>query len=494
MSGRCARWAAAAGLVTVLAGCAAGPDFSRPAPPHVANYAAVPLTATAGTPGQIGGAVQHVVKGASVSAQWWRQFRSPALDALEKQALAHNPTLAAARASLRAAHEATLAGDGSLYPTLAAGLTASREQDPSAALAPVPSNNAYLYSLFTPQLSVGYSPDVFGLQRRTRESLRAQEQVVRFEAVAAWNSLTTNVAVTALRNAALTAQVRATRHIVAMEAHSLKLLRARYKAGDASRGDVAAQQAQLAGDKVNLALLVKQQAVSRHALAVLVGQFPGQWQGQPLQLSRWHLPTTLPLSLPSQLVAQRPDIRAARAQWHAASAAVGIAAAERLPQIQLSADVGATALALSKVFTSGTGLWGVAASLTAPLFDGGELKHNERAAKAAYVVAANQYRATVLDAFRSVADTLSAIRQDAKALKAASTAAQSAHTALQLAQLELAHGAINRLQLLAAEQAWQQARISLIQARSQRFADTAALYQALGGGWQHRRPLTKTSA
>ncbi|MDE2498536.1 MAG: TolC family protein, partial [Xanthomonadaceae bacterium] len=193
--------------------------------------------------------------------------------------------------------------------------------------------------------------------------------------------------------------------------------------------------------------------------------------------------------LPSKLVAQRPDVRQARANLHAASAAVGIAAAERLPQIELTANAGSTALAISKVFTSGTGFWGVTASLTAPIFEGGQLMHQERAAKAAYVQAAEQYRGTVLAAFQNVADTLVALDQDAKALQAAAAAERAAQTTRELSQLQLRHGYIGTFELLAAQQAYQQARIALIAAEANRFADTAALYQALGGGWWHHSEL-----
>ncbi len=474
-----------AALVVCLAGCAAGPDFTRPAAPQVTQYARTPLVATVATPRVSGGTAQHVVKGAAISAHWWRAFRSPALDALEKQALAHNPTLAAARAALRAAHEDVLAQRGSFAPAISAGVAASREQDPSAALAPVPSNNAYLYSLFTPQLSISYAPDLFGLNRRTRESLQAREQAVRFQALATWNTLTTNVVVAAVEEAALRAQVAATRKLVAFEKHAVDILQLRFHAGDASQLDVSAQQAQLAGTEADLAALVKQLATAHNALAVLVGAFPSQSPQTNLTLADLTLPKTLPLSLPSRLVVQRPDVRMARANLHAASAAIGIAAAARFPQIELTADAGSTALAISSVFTSGTGFWGIAASLTAPIFEGGRLKHAERAAKAAYVVAAQQYRGTVLDAFRSVADTLVALAQDARTLHAAATAAHAAKTTLDLSRLKLQHGYIGTFQLLGAEQAYQQARITLLQAEANRFADTAALYQALGGGWWH---------
>jgi NodT family efflux transporter outer membrane factor (OMF) lipoprotein len=474
-----------------LAGCAAGPDFKPPAPPRVSGYTVHSMATTAATPGVAGGDAQTFEQGADIPGDWWTLFHSQPLDALIAQALKNNHGLKAAQAALRAAHEDVLAQRGSFFPAVSAGLNASREKDPSAALAPVPSNNAYLYSLFTPQLSISYAPDLFGLSRRTRESLKAQEQSARFQMVAAWTTLTTNVVATAMQEASLREQVDATRELVDLEKHSLAILQLRFQKGDASKLDVAAQQSQLAQAEAGLPALVKQLAATRHALAVLVGAFPDQAPVQTFALSDLHLPETLPVSLPSTLVAQRPDVRQARADLHAASAAVGIAAAQRLPNIELTANAGSTALAISKVFTTGTGFWNIAASLTAPIFEGGQLMHQERAAKATYVEAAEQYRGTVLAAFQNVADTLVALDQDAKALQSAARAEQAAKTTLDLSQLQLKHGYIGTFELLAAQQAYQQARIALVATEADRFADTAALYQALGGGWWHHKNLAK---
>jgi NodT family efflux transporter outer membrane factor (OMF) lipoprotein len=479
------------GAALTLAACAAGPGFTPPAPPEVSGYTAHPVRATTHTAGVTAGVAQRFGNGADVPGDWWTLFHSPALDALVAQALKNNHDLKAAQAALRVAHEDVLAQRGSFLPAVSAGFDASRQKDPSSALAPVPSNNAYLYSLFTPQLSISYAPDLFGSNRRTRESLQAQEQAARFQMVAAWTTLTSNVVVTAVQEASLRAQVAATRDLVALEKKSLGLLRLRFEKGDASKLDVAAQLSQLAQTEADLPALVKQLAATRHALAVLVGAFPDQTPAESFTLADLRLPQNLPLSLPSELVAQRPDVRQARADLHAASAAIGIAAAQRLPNLELTADAGSTALAISKVFTSGTGFWGVAASLTAPIFEGGQLMHQERAAKAAYVEAAEQYRGTVLSAFQNVADTLVALDQDAEALQSAAKAGQAAKTTLDLSQLQLQHGYIGTFELLAAQQSYQQAHIALIEAEANRFADTAALYQALGGGWWHHPEMTR---
>ncbi|HEU4855789.1 MAG TPA: efflux transporter outer membrane subunit [Rhodanobacteraceae bacterium] len=482
--------AACLSVTLALAGCAAGPNFKPPAPPDVATYTAAPVTATVATPGVTAGAAQHFGTGADLAGDWWTLFHSPALNALIVDALKNNHDLKAAQAALRVAHEDVLAQRGSFLPSVSAGFDANRQRQPGS-LAPVPSNNAFQYNLFTPQLSISYAPDLFGLNRRSRESLKAQAQAARFQMLATWTTLTSNVVVTAVEAAALREQVDATRKSIGIAQHSLAILQLRFQKGDASKLDVAAQQTQLAQAEASLPALVKQQAAAQHALAVLVGAFPDQAPAGPLELSSLALPAKLPLSLPSQLVAQRPDVRQARANLHAASAAIGIAAAERLPQLELTANAGSSALAISRVFASGTGFWGLAASLTAPIFEGGQLMHQERAAKAAYVEAAEQYRGTVLTAFQNVADTLVALDQDARGLQAAAKAEQAAKTTLDLAQLQLKHGYIGSFELLAAEQAYQQARIALVAAEANRFADTAALYQALGGGWWHHKNLAK---
>ncbi|MGH8126394.1 MAG: efflux transporter outer membrane subunit, partial [Rhodanobacteraceae bacterium] len=341
--------ASAAVLLTTLAlaGCAAGPNFKPPPPPKVGSYTRHALANPEGTPGVAAGGAQHFQQGGDVAGDWWTLFHSQALDALVGEALENNHDLKAAQAALRAAHESVLAQRGTFFPSVSAGFSASR-QNASNILAPVPNFPAvpqeFLYSLFTPQLTISYAPDLFGLNRRTLEQMRAQEQAVRFQTLAARTTLITNVVATAVEEASLREQVQATRKLIALQQHSLDILRLRFRKGDASKLDVAAQRAQLAQTKVGLPTLVKQLAATRHALAVLVGAFPAQARAQDFTLADLHLPENLPVSLPSKLVAQRPDVRQARANLHAASAAIGVAAAERLPNLELTADAGSTAL------------------------------------------------------------------------------------------------------------------------------------------------------
>ena len=481
--------AALAGLL--LAGCAVGPDFKRPTVSAVGNFTDHSLTETVTSTNVVGGEAQHFVEASDIAGDWWTLFHSQPLNELIELALTNNPDLKAAQAALTVARENVLAQRGGYYPSVTGSFSASRQKDPSATLAPVPSSNAYQYNLFTPQVSVSYSPDVFGANRRSMESVKAQEQSVRFQMIAAYTTLTANVVVTAIQSAAVQAQIDATHQLVDLNSNMVEILRYQYIKGYAGRLDVVAQESQLAQVNATLPPLLKQAAQLRDLLAVLAGRFPNQSPAEKFELSSLQLPVEIPVSLPSQLVAQRPDVLQAEANLHAASAQIGIAIANRLPNIALTADAGSTALSFDKLFSSGTGFWGLGAAATAPLFQGGTLLHQERAAKAAYVEAAEQYRSVVLTAFRNVADTLTALEQDAEGLKAAATAADDAQETLDLSQRQWKDGYISYLALLNAEQAYQQARINLVQAQANRFADTAALFQAVGGGWWQRADLTK---
>lgn len=479
---------AALGLLW-LAGCAAGPDFQRPAAPDVSGYAVHPILGTVATNGVVGGEAQRFVNGSDIPGDWWTLFHSSQLNALIEQSLASNPDLKAAQAALLVAHENVRAQRGAHVPSVSAGVSATRLQDPPGALAPVPSSNAFLYNLITPQVSVSYVPDVFGLNRRTVESVKAQEQAARFQMIAVDITLSANVAAAAIQEASLQTQVDATRELIDINAKSVEILQYQFSKGYVGGLDLSAQKAQLAEVSATLPPLLKQLAQQHNLIAVLAGRFPSQALMDHFTLSSLQLPQDLPISLPSALVAQRPDVLQAEANLHAASAQVGIATANRLPNITLTADVGSTALAIGQVFSAGSGFWSLGAAIAAPIFNGGTLLHQQRAAKAAYEQAAQQYRSTVLTAFQNVADTLAALEQDAEGLKAAASAQEQASVTLDLSQRQRKDGYGSYLSLLTAEQAYQQARISLVQAQANRFADTAALFQALGGGWWRRADL-----
>jgi NodT family efflux transporter outer membrane factor (OMF) lipoprotein len=478
----------------LIAGCAVGPNFKRPAAPAVNGYTDHLLATTVTTANVAGGEAQRFAKGSDIAGDWWTLFHSKPLNELIEHSLTNNPDLKAAQAALSVAREDVLAQRGGYFPSVSASFAASRQKQ-SEVLAPVPNypvvSSEFQYNLFTPQVSVSYSPDVFGANRRSMESLKAQEQGARFQMIATYTTLAANVVVTAIQAAAVQEQIDATRQLIDLNSNMVQILQYQFAKGYASRLDLVAQESQLAQVFATLPPLLKQSAQLRDLLAVLAGRFPNQTPAEKIKLASLHLPADVPVSLPSQLVEQRPDVLQAEANLHAASAQIGIAIANRLPNITLTADAGSTALSIDQVFASGTGFWGLGAAATAPLFQGGTLLHRERAAKAAYVQAAEQYRSTVLTAFENVADTLTALEQDAEGLNAAAAAADDAQETLALSQRQWQDGYIGYLALLSAEQAYQQARINLVQAQANRYADTAALFQALGGGWWHRADLTK---
>ncbi|MFZ3213014.1 MAG: efflux transporter outer membrane subunit [Terriglobales bacterium] len=481
----------ATSALLLTTGCAVGPKFKKPAPPDVSGYTPAPLSTTTSTANIAGGEAQHLVDGRDIPGEWWTLFHSKPLNDLIERSLKANPDLKAAQAALLVARENTLAQRGAYYPSVTGSFSATRAKS-SSDLSPVTDTSALYYSLYTPQVSVSFVPDVFGLNRRTVESLKAQEQQARFALAATHITLSANVATAAIQEASLRGQIDATHELIAINTNMLEILRNQYAKGYVSELDVAAQESQLAQVAATLPPLLKQLAQQRDLLAVLAGGFPNQDLTEKFELSSLQLPQELPLSLPSQLVEQRPDVRQAEENLHSASAQIGVARANRLPSFALTSDAGSMAVVLGRLFSGGTGFWDVGASVTQPIFEGGTLLHRERAARAAYTQAAEQYRSTVLTAFQNVADTLNALQQDADDLRAAAAAKDAASVTLDLTKKQLDAGYANYLALLSAEQAYQQALINLVQAQSNRYADTAALFQALGGGWWNRADIPKS--
>jgi NodT family efflux transporter outer membrane factor (OMF) lipoprotein len=475
----------------LTAGCTVGPNFKKPAAPDVGGYTATPITTTSSTPNLTGGVAQHLMEGKDIPGEWWAVFHSKPLDDLIERALKANPDLKAAQAALTVARENVLAQRGFYYPNVTGSFTATRART-AEDLSPVPSTSAQNYSLYTPEVSVSFVPDVFGLNRRTVESLAAQAQQARFALAATHITLSSNVVAGAIQEASLRGQIDATHELITINTDMLKILREQYQKGYASQLDVVAEESQLAQVLATLPPLLKQLAQERDLLAVLAGGFPNQELPEKFELANLELPQELPLSLPSQLVEQRPDVRQAEENLHSASAQIGIAIANRLPSFALTADAGSSPVALSKVFSQGNGFWDLGASLAQPIFDAGTLRHRERAAQAAFTETAEQYRSTVLTAFQNVADTLHVLKQDADALQAAAAARNAASITLDLSRRQYQAGYVSYLALLSAEQAYQQAVINLVQAQANRFADTAALFQALGGGWWNRPDVPKT--
>lgn len=334
-------------------------------------------------------------------------------------------------------------------------------------------------------------PDVFGLNRRTVESLKAQQEQARFALAATHITLSSNLASAAIQEASLRGQIQATNDLIKINTDMLDILRRQFEKGYVSRLDVAAQEAQLAQVVATLPPLLKQLTQQRDLLAALSGTFSNQDMPEKFELANLKLPQELPLSILSQLVEQRPDVRQAEENLHSACALIGVAVANRLPNFAITADAGSMATIFSKIFTAGTGFWDVGAGVAQPVFEGGTLLHRERAARAAYTQAEEQYRSTVLTAFQNVADTLNALQQDAQALKTAAAAKDAAAITLELTQKQYQTGYVNYLGLLNAEQSYQQALINLVQAQANRYTDTAALFQALGGGWWNRADIPK---
>ena len=482
-----------AACLGLLAGCMVGPDFQRPAAPKVDRYTAEPLPATIGGSDASYDDAQHFVVDMDVPAQWWTLFHSAPLDALITQALKANPSMAAARASLRQAQENLAAGRGSLYPNASADYNVTRQRVASTLASPASSGYDY-YTLHTAELSVSWAPDLFGGTQRQLESLRAQTEVQRFQLEATYLSLTSNVVVAAIQEAGLRAQIAATGRIIDSQAKTLTSFRRQLTLGQLAPAAVVAQQAALAAAQAGLPPLQKQLAQQRDALAALLGSSPTEAPDERFDLADLHLPRELPLSVPSQLVAQRPDVRAAQAQLHAASAQIGVAVANRLPRFTLSASAGSAPTNISDLFSHGTIFWNLAADIAQPVFDAGSLKHQQRAAEAAYDIAKAQYRSTVIGALQNVADTLYALKSDADALRYAQAAAQAAARSLDISRRQLDLGDVDYLTVLQAEQTQQQAEIAVVAAQVNRFSDTVALFQALGGGWQQRddmRPIAR---
>ena len=471
---RCALSAAA---VLVLAGCAVGPDYHRPELPVAQHY----TEATTDTQLQ----ADRQGAPAELPQSWWELYRSPALDELVRAGLANNPSVASAQAALQVAIENRRAQQAAFFPTVGVAYTATR-QKVAAPLASPLASNADLFNLHTAQVNVSYAPDLFGLNRRQVESLKAQEDSQRWNVEATYLTLSSNLVVAAITEAGLRAQVDATRRSVELQTDILQRFRKLQALGQNSTLDVAQQEALLAALEASLPPLDKQLALQRDQLKALSGVLPDAALSE-FRLDQLTLPEPLPLTLPSTLVEHRPDVLAAEAQLRSASADIGVAVANRLPEVTLGVNSwGSSASSIAKLFGPGTMFWTLAGSASQSLFDGGALKHREAAARAAYDQAAAQYRSTVINAFQSVADALQAIDADAAALAASRRAQDAAELTLAITRRQLELGDASSLAVMSAEQSVQQATVVTVQARANRLADAAALFQALGGGWWNR--------
>jgi len=466
-----------AAVVLTLAGCAVGPDYHRPELPGAQRYTEATTETRLRADGQ--------VAPGELPQSWWELYRSPALDELVRAGLANNPSVASAQAALQVAVENRRAQQAAFFPTVGVAYTATR-QKVAAPLASPLASNADLFNLHTAQVNVSYTPDLFGLNRRQVESLKAQEGSQRWNVEATYLTLSSNLVVAAISEAGLRAQVDANRRLIELQSDILERFRKLQAMGQNSTLDVAQQEAQLASLEASLPPIEKQLALQRDQLKALCGVLPDATLAE-FRLDQLKLPEPLPLTLPSTLVEHRPDVLAAEEQLRSASADIGVAVANRLPEVTLGVNSwGSSASSIAKLFGPGTMFWTLAGSASQTIFDGGALKHREAAARAAYDQAAAQYRSTVINAFQNVADALQAIDADAAALAASQRAQAAAERTLTITRRQLELGDASALSVMAAEQSVQQATVATVQARANRLADAAALFQALGGGWWNR--------
>jgi NodT family efflux transporter outer membrane factor (OMF) lipoprotein len=479
-----------ASMLLLLGACAVGPNFKRPAPPADAGYGAAPAqgstAAVAGSSPGGSGAAQHFVSGEELPGEWWLVFRSQQLSDLVAETLRANPNMAAAHAALREAQHLYVAQRATLFPSVQAGFAATRSKLPSATLTPPTVATANIYNLYTAQLSLSYTLDVFGGVRRQLELAGTQVDTARYQLIATDLTLSSNAVVIAITEASLRGQIGATERILSLQRQLTETARAQRKLGTASDVELLPQEAAEAQTAATLPPLQKQLAQTRDALTALLGRLPAEEPATTFHLGDLTLPEDLPVSIPSRLVAQRPDVLQAEANLHAASAQVGISIADMLPQFQISADTGSAALAISQLFKPYTDFWDLGASLTQTLFNAGALVYRHKAADDALDAAGAEYRAAVIVACQNVADTLHALQADAEALKATAEARRAARAAFELAQQQQKLGTISEVALVSAEQTYRQAEIALVQAQANRYMDTAALFQALGGGWWNR--------
>ncbi|MGB8518513.1 MAG: efflux transporter outer membrane subunit [Gallionella sp.] len=489
-------------VAMTVAGCAVGPDFQRPAAPTAERYTPQTVPASTTSTAVLAGEAQHFDAKLDIPFDWWKLYQSPQLNSLIVRAFKANPDIESAQAALRQAQQLAVAQQGFFYPTVSASYTPSRNklagnmggnspgvqgngsivQTYSNPAGPKFNGPAY-YNFHVAQLTVGYAPDVFGLNRRLVESAETQIATQKLQLEATYITLAANVVAAAIQEASVRAQIAALERIVAINQASMKVLHDQFKLGYVSGMEVAAQESALASSEQALIPLKLQLEQTRDLIRALAGNLPNEDVAEKFELADLHLPQELPLSLPSKIVEQRPDVRAAEEQMHYASAQAGVAVANRLPQFVIAAGIGGMATSPDWMFRNGGGFFNLATSVSQTIFDGGTLRAKSRAAEQALLQAGAQYRSTVITALQNVADTLYTIQSDADALQAAAKSAQAAQTMFDLSRKQYQFGQIDYLTQLVAEQNYQSASINLIQAQTNRLGDTAALYQALGGGW-----------
>ncbi|MBP2551037.1 NodT family efflux transporter outer membrane factor (OMF) lipoprotein [Neorhizobium galegae] len=477
----------AVSTLLALSGCTVGPDFYVPYAPDVTGYTRDNLGKTSQT-SAAGGQSQRFAVGTDVNPAWWTLFKSKQLNAFVEEAVRNHPDVAAAQYALRAARETALAEQGGLFPQVSASASSTRERTAASGNA-----SASLYTLHNASVDVSYALDVFGGTRRQVEAKWAAAEYQRFELEATYLALTANVVTSALTDASLSSQIEATQDIVRLQREQLERIQQQFNLGAVPASDVLSQQSTLAQTEATLPSLQKQRAQTRNELMAYLGRLPSQDRGESIKLADLHLPQALPVSLPSALVRQRPDIRAAEATLHEATASVGVSIANMLPQISLSGSYGSSAATPSDLFSANSIAWSVAGSVTQKLLDGGSLFHTKEASVATFEQDLAKYKSTVITAFQDVANSLRAIQYDANALQAQTEAEKAAKASLTMAEEQYKTGAVDYPTVSSAQQTYQNAVISRVKAQATRYTDTVALYQSLGGGWWNRQDETEQS-
>jgi NodT family efflux transporter outer membrane factor (OMF) lipoprotein len=468
-------WALMVSCVLTAGGCAAGPDFIRPVPPSATRY--TPETSP-GEGASADGQVQRIALGQDIEGAWWTLFRSAAIDQLVKQAVDHNRTLAASLATLAQAQELALARAGSLYPQVDLTAGAGRQQYGKEFLGPI---GIPPFTYFAIGPTVSYTLDYTGGVARSVEQKYALAEVERHQLDAAYLTVTGQAVMQTLTIASVRAQIATVETILAQDRDNLGLVQTAFDNGSVAREDVVSAQSQIANDMTLLPPLRQELAKAHHALSVVLGRAPANGLPDDVELAQITLPSELPVSLPSELAHRRPDILAAEARLHAATSAVGIAQSNLYPKIQLSASVEQQSLKADQLFDRASTAWSIISGLTAPIFDGGTLRAEKRAAVDAMHASAATYEQTVLEAFAQVADLLEGLGHDAEQLDAQDHAQQAAQSSLELARISYREGNAGVLQVLDAERSYQQARLGYVRAAAQRYLDTVQLFLALGG-------------
>jgi NodT family efflux transporter outer membrane factor (OMF) lipoprotein len=476
-SGRSA-WILCGISLLLLSGCTVGPDFVRPKTPSIDHYnhghdpsETVPVE----------GKSQRFEQGIGPVANWWNLFNSKQLDAAVAEGFANNPSLEAAQASLRQSNDNLQAGYGIFYPQINAGFGVSRQKNSPASIgSPAPSS---IFNLVTLSASVSYPLDLFGAEHRAIENLQSQVDLQRSTVLGAYLALSGNIVNTAIAMAAYRDEIKYTEQLIALQKEQIAITEKQTQAGTVSYEAVLSLRSQLAALEAALPPLRQRLSQSEHLLATLAGHAPSEWTPSEVSMAELSLPGKLPLSLPSELVRQRPDILVAEAQLHGASANIGVATAAQFPSFTLNGTFGQSAASMNGLFGSNAGFWSLGADIAAPLFNGGTLASRKQAAIDAYQQSLSLYRQTVLGAFAQVADTVRALEHDAETMQAESHSVEASEESLHLTQINYQAGTINYLQVLAADIQYHQAKLGYLQAQAQRLQDTTALFVALGGGW-----------